>query len=308
METIRTDAFAGTPWYDAAPAGAFEEVMLGHVLVRMKGDVPASYEISTNVWMVADNAFAGVTTLSDLYIGTEVVSLWDRAFAGCTSLGSVTVPSGCRELGDYLFEGCTSLTNVFFRGHAPTNDVPNVFSGTPETLKVRVKEGSRGWIAPGSDSDLVPARWPYKTAGGALVPNDLNRAVYEPEDLPGVVRSVVVDGNITNDTTWIGGKVYEIQKACYVREGATLTIEQGAIVKLPPARSSRTARSPIPWCSRRSATTRGAATRTATATAPSRIRANARACSLTDRKRTSRRPTRSSCMDTPKTTMAPMPV
>ena len=233
VETIRTDAFAGTPWYDAAPAGAFEEVMLGHVLVRMKGEVPASYEISTNVWMVANNAFAGVATLSDLYIGTEVVSLWDRAFAGCTSLGSVTVPSGCRELGDYLFEGCTSLTNVFFRGHAPTNDVPNVFSGTPETLKVRVKEGSRGWIVPGSDSDLVPARWPYKTADGTLVPNALNRAVYEPEDLPGVVRSVVVDGNITNDTTWIGGKVYEIQKACYVREGATLTIEQGAIVKLP---------------------------------------------------------------------------
>ncbi len=233
VETIRTDAFAGTPWYDAAPAEAFEEVMLGHVLVRMKGDVPASYEISTNVWMVANNAFAGVTTLSDLYIGTEVVSLWDRAFAGCTSLGSVTVPSGCRELGDYLFEGCTSLTNVFFRGHAPTNDVPNVFSGTPETLKVRVKEGSRGWIAPGSDSDLVPARWPYKTAGGALVPNDLNRAIYEPEEVPGVVRSVIVDGTITNDTTWIGGKVYEIQKACYVREGATLTIEQGAIVKLP---------------------------------------------------------------------------
>ena len=234
VETIRTDAFAGTPWYDAAPAaGSFEEVMLGHVLVRMKGEVPASYEISTNVWMVADNAFAGVTTLSDLYIGTEVVSLWDRAFAGCTSLGSVTVPSGCREFGDYLFEGCTSLTNVFFRGHAPTNDVPNVFSGTPETLKVRVKEGSRGWIAPGSDSDLVPARWPYKTAGGALVPNDLNRAVADPEDLPGVVRSVIVDGTITNDTTWVGGKVYEVQSGCTVEAGAMLTIEAGAIVKLP---------------------------------------------------------------------------
>ena len=232
VETIRTDAFAGTPWYDAAPVSGFEEVSLGHVLVRMKGDVPASYEISTNVWMVANNAFAGVTTLSDLYIGTEVVSLWDRAFASCTSLGSVTVPSGCRELGDYLFEGCSSLTNVFFRGHAPTNDVPHVFAGTPETLKVRVKEGSRGWIAPGSDSDLVPARWPYKTAGGALVPNDLNRAVADPEDLPGVVRSVVVDGNITNDTTWIGGKVYEIQEGCCVAKGATLTIDEGAIVKI----------------------------------------------------------------------------
>ena len=240
VETIRTDAFAGTPWYEAAPAEAFEEVRLGHVLVRMKGDVPDSYEISTNVWMVADNAFAGVTTLSDLYIGTEVVSLWDRAFAGCTSLGSVTVPSGCREFGDYLFDGCTSLTNVYFRGHAPTNDVPHVFSGTPETLKVRVKEGSRGWIAPGSDSDLVPARWPYKTGNGewgtgngALVPNDLNRAVADPEDLPGVVRSVIVDGTITNDTTWVGGKVYEIQSGCYVEKGATLTIEEGAIVKLP---------------------------------------------------------------------------
>ncbi|MBO7686753.1 MAG: leucine-rich repeat protein, partial [Kiritimatiellae bacterium] len=233
VEVIRTSAFAGTPWYDAAPAGAFEEVMLGHVLVRMKGDVPASYEISTNVWMVANNAFAGVATLSDLYIGTEVVSLWDRAFAGCTSLGSVTVPSGCRELGDYLFEGCTSLTNVFFRGHAPTNDVPHVFAGTPETLKVRVKEGSRGWIEPGSDSDLVPARWPYKTADGTLVPNDLNRAIYDPEEVPGVVRSVIVDGTITNDTTWTGGQVYEVQQGCTVEGNATLTIEAGAIVKLP---------------------------------------------------------------------------
>jgi len=239
VEVIRTSAFDGTPWYAAAPASEFEEVMLGHVLVRMKGEVPASYEISTNVWMVANNAFAGVTTLSDLYIGTEVVSLWDRAFAGCTSLGSVTVPSGCRELGDYLFEGCTSLTNVFFRGHAPTNDVPHVFAGTPATLTVRVKEGSRGWIAPGSDSNERPARWPNRTfteSGRTQpVPDDLSRALYSPaagEAMPGdAVYSVIVDGTITNDTTWAGGTVYEVQRDLTIDAGATLTLQPGAIVK-----------------------------------------------------------------------------
>ncbi|MBQ1429022.1 MAG: leucine-rich repeat protein, partial [Kiritimatiellae bacterium] len=237
VRILRTDAFAGTAWYDTAPAGAFEEVMLGHVLVRLKGDVPASYEISSNVWMVANNALAGLTGLTDLYIGTEVVSLWDRAFAGCTSLGSVTIPSGCREFGDHLFDGCSSLSKVFFRGHAPTNDVPNVFAGTPETLKVHIKEGSRGWEYPGSESDFRPARWPYQTTAGRYgwqrVANDLNRAVYDPDDEPGVVRSVIVDGNITNDTTWVGGRVYEIQRWCTVEKGATLTIEAGAVVKLP---------------------------------------------------------------------------
>ena len=154
--------------------------------------------------MVANDAFAGDTTLTELYIGTEVVSLWDRAFAGCISLGRVVVPSGCREFGDYLFEGCSSLTNVTFRGHAPTNDVPHVFAGTPETLKVRIKEGSRGWEYPGADSDYRPARWPYQTWDGRRwqrVADDLNRAVYEPDDEPGVIRSVIVDGIITNDTT-----------------------------------------------------------------------------------------------------------
>lgn len=236
VRILRTDAFAGTPWYDTAPAGAFEEVILGHVLLRVKGEVPASYEISSNVWMVANNAFEGVTTLTNLYIGTEVVSLWDRAFAGCTSLGSVTIPSGCREFGDYLFDGCSSLSKVFFRGHAPTNDVPHVFAGTPETLKVRIKEGSRGWVYPGADSDYRPARWPYQTTAGRYgwqrVADDLNRAVYDPDDEPGVVRSVIVGGNITNDTTWVGGRVYEVQSTCTVREGATLTIEKGAIVKM----------------------------------------------------------------------------
>ena len=236
VRVIRTDAFAGTAWYDAAPAEGFEEVSLGHVLLRVKGDVPASYEISSNVWTVANGAFAGVTTLTELYIGTEVVSLWDRAFAGCTSLGSVTIPSGCREFGDYLFDGCTSLTNVFFRGHAPTNDVPHLFAGTPETLKVRIKEGSRGWVYPGADSDYRPARWPYQTADGRRwqrVADDLNRAVYEPDDEPGVIRSVIVDGIITNDTIWVGGRVYEIQRSCSVKGNATLTVEAGAIVKLP---------------------------------------------------------------------------
>ena len=47
------------------------------------------------------------------------------------------------------------------------------------------------------------------------------------------MRSVIVDGNITNNTTWVGGRVYEVQSTCTVREGATLTIEAGAIVKLP---------------------------------------------------------------------------
>ena len=237
---IRKSAFDGTAWYDAPMEGdGFTEVVLGHVLLKIRGVLPASYEISTNVTMVSSEAFLGQTTLSDLYIGTEVAGILDRAFAGCTSLGSVTVPSGCRDFGDYLFDGCTSLTNVYFRGHAPTNDIPHVFAGTPETLKVHIKEGSRGWEYPGADSDFRPERWPYQTendvgwAKWKRVSDDLNRAVYEAEPQEGVLRSVLVDGMITNDTTWTAGKVYEIQYNVLVATNVTLTIEAGTIIKMP---------------------------------------------------------------------------
>ena len=237
---IRKSAFDGTAWYDAPMEGdGFTEVVLGHVLLKIRGVLPASYEISTNVTMVSSEAFMGQTTLSDLYIGTEVAGILDRAFAGCTSLGSVTVPSGCRDFGDYLFEGCTSLTNVYFRGHAPTNDIPHVFAGTPETLKVHIKAGSRGWEYPGADSDFRPDRWPYQTkndvgwARWKRISDDLNRAVYEAEPQEGVLRSVLVDGVITNDTTWTAGKVYEIQYHVLVATNVTLTIEAGTIIKMP---------------------------------------------------------------------------
>ena len=63
---------------------------------------------------LADDAFAGVTALSEIVLPTGANALGVRAFAGCTALAKATLPGSFswNAAGASAFDGCTSLATL----------------------------------------------------------------------------------------------------------------------------------------------------------------------------------------------------
>jgi len=64
---------------------------------------------------IADGAFSGLTSLTNISIPNSVRSIENNAFEGCKSLRSITIPTNVTSMGDSVFSGCSSLpsTNGF---------------------------------------------------------------------------------------------------------------------------------------------------------------------------------------------------
>lgn len=61
---------------------------------------------------IGDEAFSGMTTITELTIPDTIKSIGKYAFLGCTSLKSVTLPKRLETLGESAFAGCSLLESV----------------------------------------------------------------------------------------------------------------------------------------------------------------------------------------------------
>ena len=103
VTSIGSYAFDGTAWYDAQPDGV---VYAGKVLYEYKGTKPAKTII------VKDGT-------------TEIA---DEAFAGCSSLTSIEIPNSVTSIGKSAFVKCEALTDVYYEG--TVNDWANISIST----------------------------------------------------------------------------------------------------------------------------------------------------------------------------------
>ncbi|GAB6393065.1 MAG: leucine-rich repeat domain-containing protein [Treponematales bacterium] len=63
---------------------------------------------------IADGAFNGCSSLTNVSIPDSVTSIWMGAFYECTGLVSVTLPNSVTSIWDRAFEYCVGLTSVTF--------------------------------------------------------------------------------------------------------------------------------------------------------------------------------------------------
>ena len=104
-------------------------------------------------------AFAYCRNLSSVEFQPGVQEVDDRAFAYCPNLKRVSFPNSLGRIGTLLFDRCPSLQVIEFNGDAPQADLSeSLFGDTPETLRIFVRHGSKGWMNPGSAE--LPERWP----------------------------------------------------------------------------------------------------------------------------------------------------
>ena len=87
------------------------------------------------------------------------------------------------------------------------------------------------------DGSLDPFSWNSLTVADGMIPaSSLVPEAYRGEGMTNqlcVLNNIYVHGGvISNDTVWAADKVHLVRDNVFVKEGATLTIEDGAIVKL----------------------------------------------------------------------------
>ena len=71
-----------------------------------------SVTLPDNVTEVREQAFAGCTSLTNIFFGHSAPALGNGIFAGCSRLTSVSIPNGITSLGYGTFTNCASLTNI----------------------------------------------------------------------------------------------------------------------------------------------------------------------------------------------------
>ena len=136
---------------------------------------PARHEgaaVAATCLAIGPEAFNGCFRASNLLIPEHVVLIGEGAFTDMPRLASLVFPASVREIdGAGLFDGCENLEFVGFSGDAPATD-PEIFSGTPESLKVYVRQETRGWNGdPASSALPADGKWPLSGTSRRVIEN-----------------------------------------------------------------------------------------------------------------------------------------
>ena len=98
----------------------------------------------------------GSVELPSILSSLPVASIDPYAFSGCSKITRVVVPASITLIRKRSFYKCINLQEVVFEGDAPDFG-EEIFFGTPKSMKILVKKGSKGWISPNSTE--LPDTW-----------------------------------------------------------------------------------------------------------------------------------------------------
>lgn len=73
-----------------------------------------------NLTAVADNAFAGITTLTGIDLPVGITTIGANAFKGCTGLTTIDLPASITTFGADAFAGLENTTDVWYLGEPST--------------------------------------------------------------------------------------------------------------------------------------------------------------------------------------------
>lgn len=68
--------------------------------------------IPTTVTSIAEDAFSGCDTITEIYIPNTVTNIGDAAFFNCSSLTKINIPNSVTHIGESAFAGCSQLTKI----------------------------------------------------------------------------------------------------------------------------------------------------------------------------------------------------
>ncbi|MBE5869766.1 MAG: leucine-rich repeat domain-containing protein [Lachnospiraceae bacterium] len=110
--------------------------------------------------VIAEEAFAGCTTMTSLQLPGTLEKISAAAFRGCTGLSSVKIPEGCEVIGNQAFADCTLLVDVSIPSTVRTIE-SGAFAGDKRLGGVTVSTANQNYVS----------------AGGALYTKDMKKLV-----------------------------------------------------------------------------------------------------------------------------------
>lgn len=101
-----------------------------------KADIPAQIN-GVNVTAIADNAFAGIKTLTMITLPNTLTTIGNASFKGCR-LTSLELGDNVTSIGESAFEGNSTLSQVVF-GSGINNIGDGAFSATESRIKIKLE-------------------------------------------------------------------------------------------------------------------------------------------------------------------------
>ena len=177
--------------------------------------------IPDSVTNIGANAFYDCEKLRRVRLGEGLESIGNEAFRSCGRLKYVEIPSTVRRVGSYAFADIKALT-LFFKG-PPPEGIANFALSKGATI-----------VRP----NAYAAEWEGVTVANAkIIPEPVEGVTWNANtdrdwaSLPGVA---VHSGMVAADETWAADALHVVNGWVTVTNGATLTVESGAVVKFCP--------------------------------------------------------------------------
>ena len=99
-------------------------------------------DIPSTVTSIGGSAFEECRNLTSMTIPVAVTQIGQLAFKKCQALTSIIIPANVTQIGQNAFANCSVLTSVSFAPLVPPTLGNNVFSSTPNDLKIYVPDAS----------------------------------------------------------------------------------------------------------------------------------------------------------------------
>lgn len=109
---IGAKAFNNTALYKNESNWEDEVLYIGKFLIEAKNTISGSYNIKQGTSVIADDAFASRSGLTDVNIPDSVKEIGINAFYGCSGLTDLTLPSSVKVIQNKVFMNCSGLINL----------------------------------------------------------------------------------------------------------------------------------------------------------------------------------------------------
>ena len=119
VESIGSNAFEGTALYNNADNWTNNVLYIDNCLIKAKEELSGNYEITAGTRVIADWAFEGCSTLTQITIPNSVESIGTGAFFYCFTLTDINIPNDVTNIGESAFNGCIALTQINVENENP---------------------------------------------------------------------------------------------------------------------------------------------------------------------------------------------
>lgn len=112
IRNIGAESFKGTALYNNPENWTDHTLYLNNSLIEVNKNHTGKYEINADTKVIADYAFSGCSSITEVTIPDGMRTIGNCAFEKCSSLLQINIPDGVESIGLGAFNNCTALSHI----------------------------------------------------------------------------------------------------------------------------------------------------------------------------------------------------